>query len=76
MVSSVVAGTVSDVTAATRKKASRRRKILRWTKIVALAFALSFAAGLIAIAIVIRRIEAGLPSVAELRSPHRCFPCR
>jgi penicillin-binding protein 1A len=54
-----------------RRKASRRRKIVRWTKIVALAFALTFAAGMITIAIVIRRIEAGLPSVAELRKGYR-----
>ena len=54
-----------------RKKASRRRKIIRWLKIVALAFALTFAAGLITVAIVIRRIEAGLPSVAELRKGYR-----
>ena len=54
-----------------RKKASRRRKVLRWTKIVALAVALTCAAGIVAIAIVIRRIEAGLPSVAELRKGYR-----
>jgi penicillin-binding protein 1A len=49
----------------------RRRLILRWLRRSLLAAALLAAVGTIGLAIFIRRVEAGLPSTAELRRGYR-----
>ena len=54
-----------------KKKRSRRRTIVKWVKRLAIGATVLLAIGVIAVAIIIRRIEAGLPSVAELRRGYR-----
>lgn len=49
----------------------RRRRILRWIRRGLLVAALLAAASAITLAIIIRRVEAGLPSTAELRRGYR-----
>jgi penicillin-binding protein 1A len=60
--------TGSGRTSKAPSKASRRRKIVRWIKRIALACTLMGCAGVVAFALWIRRIEEQLPSLADLRS--------
>ncbi len=54
-----------------KKRRARRRVVMRWVRRVLVAIIVLVAAGVIALAVIIKRIEAGLPSVAELRRGYR-----
>lgn len=53
------------------RKSQRRRVVWRWIRRIALVSAVLAAIGAITLAVYIRRIEAGLPSTAELRRGYR-----
>jgi len=53
------------------RRSSRRRTAIRWLRRISLGVLVLIAVGSIAVAVMVRRIEAGLPSVAELRRGYR-----
>ncbi len=63
--------TTGGTSSPSRAKKRARRRLVLWLKRLALAGLVLAAAGTITLAVVVRRIEGGLPSVADLRKGYR-----